>query len=57
MDILNSSSIRSISTEEYNLIGGGLADAPFAGIAPGGCVIYPQKTPTKSKFPSDDTND
>lgn len=51
------SSIRSISLEEMILVGGGEADAPFAGIAPGGCILYPPKLPTKPKFPSDDTND
>lgn len=53
----SNTSLRYLSTEEMILVGGGEADAPLAGIAPGGCILYPPKTPTKPKFPSDDTND
>jgi hypothetical protein len=51
------SCVRPLSNEEIHLIGGGETDAPFMGIAPGGCILYPPKMPPKPKSPGDDTND
>lgn len=54
---MNLKTTRSISSVEMMLIGGGVVDAPFTGIAPGRCILRPPQTPTKPQFPSDSTND